>query len=239
MMPGPDQIIACPKCKGLARYMTLASGNTLDARVWTDGKMIAPMLPLPSTVVKCHRCAEVYWRTDAEKIGPVDRWRGAGEHVNPAWADAPMVEEPTEEDYYQALSKGLAKNAKQERVLRILAWRRRNDVFRDKPLKGAQGISDDPEAWRKNLEALERLLTEEDVNDCLMKAEVLRELGKFESAKQVLSRATSTDGAAVVRQLRSLCDARDTSVRELHSSPPRITLAQAFAGVLSKIGLRR
>ena len=37
MMPGPDQIIACPNCKGLARYMTLASGNTLDARVWTDG----------------------------------------------------------------------------------------------------------------------------------------------------------------------------------------------------------
>jgi phosphopantetheinyl transferase (holo-ACP synthase) len=159
--------------------------------------------------------------------------------VNPAWADALKVEEPTEAEYYQALAKGLAKNAKQERVLRILAWRRRNDIFRDKPLKEAQGISDGPEEWRKNLEALARLLTEEDVNDCLMKAEVLRELGEFESAKEALSRATSTDSAAVVRQLRSLCNARDTSVRELHSSPPRITLAQAFAGILSKIGLRR
>jgi len=239
MMPGPDQIIACPKCKGLARYMTLASGNTLDARVWTDGKMIAPMFPRPPTVVKCHHCAESYWRTEAEHIGTVDRCRAAGEQVNPAWADAPKPEEPTEAEYYQALSKGLAKNAKQERVLRILAWRRRNDVFRDKPLKEAQGISDDPEEWRKNLEALARLLTEEDVNDCLMKAEVLRELGKFESAKQVLSRAISTDSVAVIRQLRSLCDAGDTCVRELHSSPPRITLSQAFAGVLSKIGLRR
>ena len=239
MMPGPDQIIACPKCKGLARYMTLASGNTLDARVWTDGKMIAPMLPLPPTVVKCHHCAELYWRTEAEHIGTVDRCRAAGEQVNPAWADAPKPEEPTEAEYYQALSKGLAKNPKQERVLRILAWRRRNDVFRDKPLKEAQGISDDPEEWRKNLEALARLLTEEDVNDCLMKAEVLRELGEFESAKEALNRATSTDSVAVIRQLRSLCDAGDTCVRELHSSPPRITLMQAFAGVLSKIGLRR
>ena len=239
MMPGPDQIIACPKCKGLARYMTLASGNTLDARVWTDGKMIAPMLPLPPTVVKCHHCAELYWRTEAEHIGTVDRCRAAGEQVNPAWADAPKPEEPTEAEYYQALSKGLAKNAKQERVLRILAWRRRNDVFRDKPLKEAQGISDDPEEWRKNLEALARLLTEEDVNDCLMKAEVLRELGEFESAKEALNRATSTDSVAVIRQLRSLCDAGDTCVRELHSSPPRITLMQAFAGVLSKIGLWR
>ena len=239
MMPGPDQIIACPKCKGLARYMTLASGNTIDARVWTDGKMIAPMLPLPPTVVKCHHCAELYWRADAEQIGTVDRCRGADEQVNPAWADAPIVEEPTEAGYYQALANGLAKDAKQERVLRVLAWRRRNDVFRDKPLKEAQGTSDNPVEWRKNLEALARLLTEEDVNDCLTKAEVLRELGKFESAKQVLNHATSTDGAAVVRQLRSLCDVRDTCVRELHSSPPRITLAQAFAGVLSKIGLRR
>ena len=239
MMPGPDQIIACPKCKGLARYMTLASGNTIDARVWTDGKMIAPMLPLPPTVVKCHHCAELYWRADAEQIGTVDRCRGADEQVNPAWADAPIVEEPTEAGYYQTLANGLAKNAKQERILRILAWRRSNDAFRDTALKQVQVISNDPEARRRNLEALACLLTEEDVKDCLIKTEVLRELGKFESAKQVLSRATSTDGAAVVRQLRSLCDAGDICVRELHSSPPRTTLVQAFAGVLSKIGLRR
>jgi len=238
-MPGPDQIIACPKCKGLARYMTLASGNTFDARVWTDGKMIAPMLPLLPSVVRCHHCAELYWRTEAEHIGTVDRCRAAGEPMNPAWADAPKIEEPTEAEYYQALGKGLAKNAKQERVLRILAWRRRNDAFRDKPMREAQGISDDPEEWRKNLEALACLLSEEDVNDCFMKLEVLRELGKFESAKQVLNHATSADSASVVRQLRSLCDARDSCVRELHSSPPRTTLAEAFAGVLSKIGFKR
>jgi hypothetical protein len=91
MIPGPDQIIACPKCKGLAYYITLKSGNTIDARVWTDSKMIAPMFPRPPTVVKCHRCAESYWRADAENIGIVDRWRGAGEHVNPAWAARTMV----------------------------------------------------------------------------------------------------------------------------------------------------
>ena len=239
MIPGADQVIACPKCKSLAYYMTLKSGNTLDARVWTDGKMIASMFPRPPTVVKCHHCGESYWRAEAEDIGTVDRCRAANEQMNPAWADAPKVEEPTEAEYYQALAKGLAKNGKQERVLRILAWRRRNDAFRDKPLKEAQGISDDPEEWRKNLEALACLLSEEDVNDCLMKSEVLRELGKFESAKQVLNHATSADSVSVVRQLRSLCDDKDTCVRELHSSPPRITLAEAFARALSIIGLRR
>ena len=42
MIPGPDQIVACPKCNGLAKYRTLLSGNTFGARVWTDGKQDAP-----------------------------------------------------------------------------------------------------------------------------------------------------------------------------------------------------
>jgi hypothetical protein len=57
MLAGPDQIVACPHCKALAKYMTLMSGNTFGARVWTDGKQDAPMLPHPPAVVKCRQCA--------------------------------------------------------------------------------------------------------------------------------------------------------------------------------------
>ena len=48
-----------------------------------------------------------------------------------------------------------------------------------------------------------------------MKAEVLRELGEFDAAREVLGRVTSRKHTAVVRQLRSLCDRADTAVREL------------------------
>jgi hypothetical protein len=48
-----------------------------------------------------------------------------------------------------------------------------------------------------------------------MRAEVLRELGEFDSAKEVLSRVTSTEYTAVVHQLRSWCETRDTWVRVL------------------------
>jgi hypothetical protein len=44
MLPGPDQIVACPNCQGLEKYGTLVSGNTFAARVWTDGRQVAPML---------------------------------------------------------------------------------------------------------------------------------------------------------------------------------------------------
>ena len=103
----------------------------------------------------------------------------------------------------------------QERDLRVFAWWRRNDALRDPFQQQDQEIMSDSGPWRENLEALANLLTEENVNDCIMKAEVLRELGEFESAKELLSRVDSPNVARAVRRIRSLCDARDTRVREL------------------------
>jgi hypothetical protein len=216
MLPGPDQVIACPKCKGLARYMTLRSGNTIGARLWTDGKQIAPMLPHPPAVVKCRHCAECYWLAEAEEIGTLERSHDKSQEVNPAWAEAQRVEEPSEMEYYQTLEKGLATNAAEERKLRILAWWRRNDALRNKPKAQPRGTSSAPGPWRENLEALVRLLSTEDDNDRLMKAEALRELGEFESAKQSLSPVNVPALASVVQQMRSLCDVRDTRVKELN-----------------------
>ncbi|MGK2953559.1 MAG: hypothetical protein ACSLEZ_14410, partial [Thiobacillus sp.] len=60
MISGPDQIIACPKCKGLSKYMTLSSGNGFGARIWSDGRQYAPMCHGLPPVVKCHHCGEIY-----------------------------------------------------------------------------------------------------------------------------------------------------------------------------------
>ena len=219
MLPGPDRIVACPKCKGLAKYMTLASGNTFGARVWTDGKEVAPMLPRPPAVVKCRHCEACYWLSEAEEIGAVDRWSGENQRVDPAWTAAERVQEPTEEEYYRAVASGLATNPEQERWLRILAWWRSNDALRED--RGVRGRPAPRSAgtWTKNLEALLLLLDEGDEDDALMKAEVLRELGRFEPATQVLNGVRSSEAAAVVRQLRSLCDTGDTHVRELRFGP--------------------
>ena len=145
-----------------------------------------------------------------------DIWTGS-EQLDPAWATAEGVQEPTEAEYYRALEKGLATTAEQEMVLRILAWWRRNDAFRDAPQPPAKGIPNGPWPWRENLKALAHLLDAGDDNDRIMKAEVLRELGEFEAAKQVLSRILSSDLAAAVLLLRSLCDSEDSCVREWRS----------------------
>lgn len=131
MLPGPYQIIACPRCKGLASYMTWLTGNTFDAQGWSDGKQTAPMMLRTQAVVKCHHCEEYYWLADAEEIGIHDPWDIEGPPVNPDWAEAESVSKLTEEEYYHAIDGDLAANSEQERSLRILAWWRSNDAFRD------------------------------------------------------------------------------------------------------------
>lgn len=213
MLPGPDQVIACPTCRTLARYGTLASGNTAGARTWTDGKQVAPMLPHPPAIVRCAHCKEVYWLAEARKIGKVDRWSNS-DPVNPDWSAAPQVEEPEEDEYYRALDLGLAGTAEEERTVRVLAWWRANDGERNGEQRASRSA---PAAarWKKNLEALVFLVAEEDDGERLMKAELLRELGRFDVAQAVLDQITSPNVAGVVRQFRALCDARDTRVREL------------------------
>jgi hypothetical protein len=126
-----------------------------------------------------------------------------------------VVQEPAEDEYYHALQKGLAADSQQERTLRILAWWRRNDAFRDVPQSAAASTEIASGPCSRNLEALASVLDEENEDDRLMKAEVFRELGQFESAKLALSSVSSPEYATVVHQLRMLCDAREASVKEL------------------------
>lgn len=214
MTPGPVKIIGCPKCSALAQYSTLRSGNTFGARVWTDGKQLAPMLPRPPAVVRCGSCGQCYWLARAREVGEID-WSGGDETLDPAWRSAPAIKEPTEEEYYGALEKGLAANAREEQNLRVLAWWRRNDAFRNVPPPATAVISGEAAPWQQNLKALVRILDVVGEN-AIMKAEAHRELGEFDVARQILSESKDKKLASVVRQLELLCEQGDIWPRELH-----------------------
>jgi hypothetical protein len=215
MIPGPDRIVACPLCQAHARHGTILSGNTFGARVWTDGKMIAPMLPRPPAVVRCHHCAACYWLEDARQIS-LEHPGMERPEVPPEGSAVPEVREPTEEEYYRAIDEGLGGKAPRERLLRILCWWRSNDVFRDAPGVETPSIATTPERRRANLEALAELLDEAHEDDRIMKAELLRELGEFESAIRLLQ-AMSEPYVRAADRIRSLCETRDAVVRALES----------------------
>lgn len=217
--PGPDKIILCPLCSSLAACQTWMSGNTFGIRLWSDGKSIAPMLHPEPLIVKCPHCNGCYWRHDAKESGEMYRFRPDPDdkeaQINPDWIAAPRVEDPCEADYFKAIDEGFAKTPEQERILRILAWWSSNDKFRENNTASNWSLS---EAGRRNLEALIALLDESEVNDLIRKAEVLRELGQFERATELLARITSEGHTGVVRQLCSFCDVADPGLKELRLS---------------------
>lgn len=198
MIPGPDRVIACPHCMGLGSYGTLRSGNTFGAETWTDGKQVAPMLPEPPQVVRCPHCSRFYWLADARRLGEI----------------APLGE-PDAGEYHRALHAEVARNAREWRTLRILAWWRWNDDFRDTSGRPASRPWLIPAEAKENLEALIPLLDDADESDRVMKAEALRELGRFDEAMSVLSTVTSPELARVVSRLRTLCEGADARLRVL------------------------
>ncbi len=56
---------------------TIASGNTFGARVRSDGRMYAPMLPLAPPIVSCPHCGNVFRFPDSEPFAEYDEfmWR--------------------------------------------------------------------------------------------------------------------------------------------------------------------
>lgn len=56
MKPGPNLIVECPDCGSEKELMTIVSGNTIGALLWSDGFQYAPMLPSLSPVQKCLEC---------------------------------------------------------------------------------------------------------------------------------------------------------------------------------------
>lgn len=60
MLPGNSQILTCPYCGTKKEIMSLMSGNTFGAELWSDNKQIAPMLPEISYIQKCPKCGKYY-----------------------------------------------------------------------------------------------------------------------------------------------------------------------------------
>lgn len=75
MVPGPVDVLACPRCGALQLHGTLASGNTFGARWWSDGKLEAPMLPVFSPVGRCTSCGGFFWLERAERVGELSTER--------------------------------------------------------------------------------------------------------------------------------------------------------------------
>jgi len=195
LTPGPTIIRQCPGCKQGVSEFTIGSGNLNGAKWWTDGKEDAPMLPMRPALVNCPYCRKLFWIADAKKLAERQPWLDGGK-----WDQAKSVLDPVEADYLAAAkAKGISRE--HELYARKRAWWMANDTVRERPKRVLAWSG----ARRENLEKLSTLIPTQKECDIILKAEIARELGQFETCAKLLARSFKekdcSSYAAFVREL--------------------------------------
>ncbi len=221
MLPGPVIVNECPKCHGLVLRRTLASGNTIGAKRWTDGEFRARMLPTTPSLVRCGHCKQVTWKDEFKKIDSYESYLGflvfsedendkqrmqEAEVKQDKYDNLSYFEEPSPEELVEYISRSTLSDDK-ELYTRTRIWRKWNDARRDddsfKPLH---------EAERLNLSRIVKLIEATSENTLIL-AEAYRELGDFRRAKNILEQHLfNNDEQPIAEFLRELIDHDDSQV---------------------------
>jgi len=225
MIPGPTIIKRCNSCQGLLKQRSILSGNTGGAKYWTDGEMLARMLPRTPGLIKCSHCSSIQWTDELEKVDSFETYMGfrALFDKSPEF-EAKENEEKLKGNLYETLPYYEQPNAAEllyfantvlpkEKLLqvRLRAWRKGNDVRRNSdkfyPLSKAE---------IGNLEMIDQLMQDQNQITNLIYAEVLRELGRYEESRQVIEGKNHGENENEVAQfLLELIDRRDSQVCQI------------------------
>lgn len=220
MTPGPTLLIRCPGSDELRQVLTLGSGNTFGAKLWTDGYRFAPMLPEFPAITRCREDGPIFWVSSATQVGELSPWESSASAPK-AWVEAPVVQHLSGEALLQAIAQGLGDTPERLAYLRLRAWWAANRGRHAAEVPGEPvTVSDFPagSADRANLEALAGALDEQVPHQRLLKAEALRELARFEEAERLLN-STSLDDpqlrafVTTIRQRTAVRDARVAPVK--------------------------
>jgi uncharacterized protein YbaR (Trm112 family) len=188
---------ACPHCRAHVVQEETLSGNTIGAVYYTDGKREARMLPNHPWLVKCPACKGLFWVDEADEVA-------AGFE---AAEGKPKVLNPSEGDLLAFLS-GPTPTKDKELYLRQRAWWAANDAWRH--TRGAK--TNFSEAQVKNLQAFSGMLDEKEDIERIFKAEIARELGRFDTCRRLLSQPFGENLQKVADLIRSRADEGDRDV---------------------------
>ena len=206
MMLGPTLIYKCPDCAGLLCCGSMISGNSSGGRYWTDGKATFRMRRRQYALLKCPHCTYMIWMDSLDihgerdlgrhgvvwnrfykasrRISELDDWDCHDESDDAEQPDFSGVSGgiiPERKDYLRYAA-NRANEPEKARYARLQVWWDGNDARRTS--RCAIALEADEVA---NLEALAALMEEWDDDDRLMKAEILRELGRFAEAAELLA----------------------------------------------------
>lgn len=218
MMPPTTFVLQCPDC---TKYILNAtrSGNTLRSVLWSDGKLVGPMLPDVERLVLCPHCRagiwihelpELYEMTDEDYIDEDDLDEDDLDEVGQTYATAKYVESLTFADYMRYLVTANIDAGKQIYVRRAAWWCANDNRRTDNPMPLTP-----PEI--ANLRALLPLLVSTHAEQVIMKAEILRQLADFAAAQLCLESVTDPKQQYIVDFLLARIAARDATLQRINA----------------------
>jgi hypothetical protein len=185
--------------------MSLVSGNTFGAELWSDNKQIAPMLPEISYVQKCPHCGKYYI-----KGRQTVKYAKEGYSFEKGLLTFPEMKEA----FAQLAEEGFI-NEKEEINVRMMLHHSYNDYYyRNGDTKDI--LEDDKKLFRENgLWLINNLIT-----DNVMKAEFYREIGDIETAKNLLDTVVVEDDflKKIVSSIRKRLEINNCEVFKIQSS---------------------
>ncbi len=199
MLPGPNYVYECPKCKYLLYNRSIASGNTFGAKMYSDGKRTAPMLPELPDLTKCPNCNAMFWLSKMKEMGTSLN----DMQENEAWAMAEEVDFLTIDEYQIALEGNVYGSQEEELFIRQRIWWGFNDRVRDG--KGIFFSDDDEVLWRNNALKLLALFDIENLNHKIMVAELYRNLGDFEKCMEIINSIKDSNLASLKELFKKAC----------------------------------
>ena len=216
MISGPDLVLGCPHCNALGKLFTLESLDPRGAITWSDGWQDAPMMPRPPRITRCPACAKIFWTWEAHQLG----YAPPAEIATPeqtAWLAAPHLEPLDAAGVAEAIASGLAPSPDLEMELRVLRWWRGNDQFRRTDAPVGHATDDDSIA---NMERLIVIMENGEEDLLLFRAEVQRELGRFEDALRTLDGVCCSDWWPAKSKMLAFIEARSRKLDVLFEAPP-------------------
>jgi hypothetical protein len=200
-----QETIECPHCRAAMAVLLLHTCNTFGATSYTDGYIKGEMYDETCWLNVCPSCGEYFWLEDAKPR------TGDGVQTRAAVGLLPPAEGVRDEGYETALRARPWKNRAQELYLRIRAWWWSNMPYREQ--SGTEfAVS---EQNKENLTRLLELLDTDDAHQTLMRAEIYRQLGRFEQAIATLDDDFDDRYGPAGRRIRELAERRDRAVQPI------------------------
>lgn len=204
MTPGPSRILTCPFCGGEKKVMTLASGNTFGAEVWSDNKRIAPMLPEISYIQKCPHCGKYYIMSRQEP--KYDR----GSRMT--FEKGILSYSEMKEAFAQISSEGFA-NQDEEANVRMMMFHAFNDHYYRRMCYEQPSEEDFALFREQGLWLIENL-----INENVLKAEFYREIREMQKAQEIIDSATPDNDfvRSIMLQIKERIQTNDSRVFKLN-----------------------